>query len=328
MGQRIAAIPGVESAGMSQHGLIQGIVSSDNLYIPGRQIKPGDSETYILHCSDSFLTTMRIPLLLGRDLSASDGPAGPLVAVINETFARHVFAGENPVGETFFLGDANRPYPDARPIRIVGVAKDAHYNGVRAPVSPTTYMPYAQRLGNLRQMTFVIRTMLPPLSIAGAVRRAVAEIDRTIPVAELRTEEDQIQNSLGTERLFAGLVGSFGVLAALLAAIGLYGVLSYTVARRTAEIGIRMALGASPGNVQWLVLRESLVTVTIGILVGAPAAPALSGLIRSMLYGVTPMDAISFAAALLLMIVVTAIAACVPSRRAARVDPMVALRYD
>jgi ABC-type antimicrobial peptide transport system permease subunit len=160
------------------------------------------------------------------------------------------------------------------------------------------------------------------------VRRAVADIDRSIPVAELRTEEDQIRDSLGAERLFAGLVGSFGALAALLAAIGLYGVLAYTVARRTAEIGIRIALGASRGNVQWLVLRESLATVAIGILVGAPAAFALSKLIRSMLFGVTPADTVSFAAALFLMIAVTAIAAYVPARRAARVDPMAALRYE
>jgi macrolide transport system ATP-binding/permease protein len=325
MRERIAAIPGVESVGMSQHGLIQGVSSTDNAYIPGRQIKSGDSETYLLFCSDSFLRTMKVPVTLGRDLSPGDGPASPLVAVVNETFAKRVFPGENPVGETFFLGNPKHPEP---PLRIVGVAKDAHYNGVRASVAATAYIPYFQRLKSLHQMTFAIRTALPPLSVAGAVRRAVADVDRAIPVAELRTEEDQIRNSLGVERLFAGLVGSFGALAALLAAIGLYGVLAYTVAHRTAEIGIRIALGASRGNMRWLVLRESLATVALGILVGAPAALALSKLVRSMLYGVTPTDRASFASALLLMIAVTAIAAWVPARRAARVDPMVALRYE
>jgi predicted permease len=327
MSEKIAAIPGVESVGMSQHGLIQGAVSSDNVFMPGRQIKPADSNTYLLFCSDSFLKTMRIPVVLGRDLSPGDGPSSPLVAVVNEIFAKQVFPGENPIGETFLLGDP-KDHPEARPLRIVGVAKDAHYNGVRASVTATAYIPYFQRLKNLHQMTYAIRTVLPPLSVAGAVRRAVADVDRAIPVAELRTEEDQIRNSLGVERLFAGLVGSFGALAALLAAIGLYGVLAYTVAHRTAEIGIRIALGASRGNVRWLVLRESLATVALGILVGAPAALALSKLVRTMLYGVTPTDRASFASALLLMIAVTAIAAWVPARRAARVDPMVALRYE
>jgi predicted permease len=283
---------------------------------------------YLLVCSDSFLKTMRIPLLLGRDLSPADGPTSPAVAVVNESFVKQYLPGANPVGETFYLGNAKPPDPAARPIRIVGVVKDAHYNSVRAPVTPTAYMPYTQGIQNLRQMTFVIRTAAPPLSIAGAVRRAVAEIDRTIPVAELRTQEEQIRNSLGTERLFAGLVSSFGTLAALLASIGVYGVLAYTVARRTAEIGIRMALGATRGNVQWLVLRDSLLAVLLGIAVGAPAVLALTRLVRSMLFGVTPTDAISFAAGLFLMIVVTAISAWLPARRAARVDPMVALKYE
>lgn len=323
MQQRIAAIPGVESVGISQEGLIQGTVTNDHVYFPGRQVKPGGPGSYLLFCSDSFLKTMRIPVVLGRDLLAVDGPSSPMVAVVNQTFAKRYFDGENPVGETFFLG--NTP---TRPIRIVGIAKDAHYSGVRAPVPPTSYIPYTQRLPELTQMTFVIRTMLPPLSIAGAVRLAVAEISLTIPVAELRTQEDQIQSSLGTERLFAGLVSSFGALAALLAAIGLYGVLAYTVTRRTAEIGIRIALGASSGSVQWLVLRESLVTVALGMLVGVPAALALTRLIRSMLYGITPTDSISFVTALMLMTVVTAVAAWVPARRAARVDPMIALRCE
>ena len=187
------------------------------------------------------------------------------MAVVNETFAKRHFPGENPLGQTFFLGDARRPDPSAPPIQIVGIAKDAHYHAVRGPIPATAYIPFTQRQ-RPGQMTFVIRTVLPPLSIAGAVRRAAGEIDRRIPVAELRTQEDQIKNSLGTERLFAGLVSSFGILATLIAAIGLYGVMAYTVARRTAEIGIRIALGASRANVQWLVLRESLVLVALGIL--------------------------------------------------------------
>jgi predicted permease len=328
MRERIAAIPGVESVGMSQLGLIQGRVSCDDAYVPGRPTKSAGCGAYLLVCSYSFLRTMRIPVLLGRDLSPADGPAGPTVAVVNQSFAKQYLPGANPLGETFYFGDPNRPDPAAHPIRIVGIAKDAHYSSVRAPVVPTAYIPYTQQPQGLRQMTFVIRTVLPPLSIARAVRRAVAEIDPAVPVAEVRTQEQQIQDSLTTERLFAGLVSSFGAMATLLAAIGLYGVLAQTVARRTAEIGIRMALGATRGNVQWLVLRESLIAVLLGMLVGTPAAVTLARLARSILFGITPADVISFVAALLLMIVVTAVSAWLPTRRASRVDPMLALRYE
>jgi putative ABC transport system permease protein len=267
-------------------------------------------------------------LLLGRNLSVRDGSTDLAAAIVNESFAKHYLAGENPIGKTFALGSLRTEYSDRHPITIVGIANDAHYRSVRDPAAPTAYIPYRHMPMGLAQMTFVIRTVFPPQTITGAVRRAVAEIDPTLPVAELRTQEHQIQNSLGTERLLAGLVSSFGALAALLAAIGLYGVLAYTVARRTSELGIRIALGASRGNVQRLVLRESLVTVALGMLVGVPAALVLSGLVKSMLYGVTATDTMTFVAALALMMVVTAIAAWAPARRAARVDPMAALRYE
>ena len=177
-------------------------------------------------------------------------------------------------------------------------------------------------------MTFELRTGLPPMAIAGAVQRAVAEIDRNLPVAEMRTQEEQIRMTLGTERMFARVVGSFGMIAALLAAIGLYGVMAYTVARRTNEIGIRLALGAGRGNVQWMVLRESLWMVAAGLLIGIPAALALTRLVQQALYGIRPNDPVSFLTAGVLMVAVAAVAAWIPARRAARVDPMRALRFE
>jgi ABC-type antimicrobial peptide transport system permease subunit len=190
------------------------------------------------------------------------------------------------------------------------------------------YFPYLQSVDRLGSVTFAIRTNVPPLSIANAVRRAVSDIDPAIPIADLRTQDEQIERSLSSERLFAFLVSAFGMLAALLAAIGLYGVMAYTVSRRTAEIGIRMALGADRAHIRRLVLRDSLLMMGAGILIGLPAGLALTGLLQKLLYGVTPNDAISFAAAVLLMTGIGAVAAWMPARRAARVDPILALRCD
>jgi ABC-type antimicrobial peptide transport system permease subunit len=177
-------------------------------------------------------------------------------------------------------------------------------------------------------MTFAIRTALPPLSIVRDVRLAAAEIDAALPVAQVTTQESRIAESLGTERLFAGLVSAFGVVAALLAAIGLYGVMAYSVTRRTAEIGIRMALGARAADVQRLVLRESLLMVALGLLIGLPAAYLVSGTTAKLLYGVRPVDPLSYAAAALAMLAVAGLAAWIPARRAARIDPNIALRTD
>jgi len=177
-------------------------------------------------------------------------------------------------------------------------------------------------------MTFELRTAMPPMAIAGAVQRVVGAIDRSLPVAGIRTQEEQIRDTLGTERMFAVVVSSFGAIAALLAAIGLYGVMAYAVTRRTSEIGIRLALGAGRGDVQWMVLRESLWMVAAGLLIGIPAALALTRLVQQALYGIRPNDPVSFLTAGVLMVAVAAVAAWIPARRAARVDPMRALRFE
>jgi predicted permease len=327
--QNIAAIPGVEAVGMSQHGLIQGIESDSDVYVAGSNPKAEDPHGSMqLYCSGSFLATMRIPVILGRDLTGADERAAQQVAVVNEQFVSRFFSGRNPLRQTFYFDNWQRPSRGGAPIQIVGVTRNAHYNGVRDDVEPTAYMPYAQHWKELHQMTFAIRTGLPPLAIAGAVRKAVADTDRTVPVAELKTEEQQIAQSLGTERLFAVLVSAFGGVAALLAAIGLYGVMAYAVARRTVEIGIRLALGADRRSVLWMVLRQSLWMVAIGLVIGVPAALALSGLVRNSLFGVAPNDPVSFVIAGLVMAFVGGIAAWLPAWRAARVDPMIALRYE
>jgi ABC-type antimicrobial peptide transport system permease subunit len=177
-------------------------------------------------------------------------------------------------------------------------------------------------------MVFAIRSPLPQASLGAAVRRAAAGIDPTIPIADVRTEEDQIRRTLGSERLFASLVTMFGLLATLLAAVGLYGVLAYAVSRRTAEIGIRIALGASRGNVLWQMIRGSLLTVVVGLAAGIPAALALTRITRSLLFGVQPDDVATLVAACAVLLAVSAAAAWVPARRAARIQPTQALRYE
>ena len=280
-----------------------------------------------MHVGGRFFTTLGIPILLGRGLDARDTAKGPRVAIINESFAHSYLAGRIPIGQYFSFGDGKNARPEDR-IEVVGVCRDAKYDDLKSEMSPTAYLPYLQDGNFNRGMTFELRTAMPPLAIAGAVQRVVSGIDRNVPVAEMRTQEEQIRKTLGGERMFAGVVSSFGVIAALLAAIGLYGVMAYAVTRRTNEIGIRLALGAGRGHIQWMVLRESLWMITAGLAIGVPAALALTKYVQATLYGIKPNDPVSFVAAGGLMVVVAAMAAWIPARRAARVDPMRALRFE
>lgn len=326
--EKVATIPGVRSLTLSDVALISNSMSNSDLTIPGYKPKDGrELMTNQMFVGSHFLATMGIPLVAGRDLDDRDRQKAPQVGVVNQTFARNYFAGQNPLGRIFYFGDGKNPHPEDR-IEIVGVCKDAKYDKLRDDVPPTVYLPYLQSPSGISGMTFELRTAMPPMAIAGAVERAVAEIDPNVPVAEMRTQEEQIRMTLGTERMFAGVVGSFGLIAALLAAIGLYGVMAYAVTRRTNEIGIRLALGAARGDVQWMVLRESLWMVVAGLVVGIPAALGLTRLVQAALYGIRPNDPVSFVAAGALMIVVAGIAAWIPARRAAQVDPMRALRCD
>jgi predicted permease len=322
--ERILAIPGVEAAGVAQLPLIGGVVTNGPVWLPGdAKAKP----THFLTCSDSFLSTMRIPMLLGRDLSRADFDLPARSAVVNETFVRKYLEGRNPIGQVFERRNWQRKSgPEL--FTIVGVVKDAHYRGVRDQVPPTAYLPYPFRSAGDSRMVFAVRVRSAPLSFAAAVRDAVAGVDSNLPVAEMRTEQDQIERSLGAERLFASLMSAFGAMAMILAAIGLYGVMAFAVTRRTPEIGIRIALGAQRGEVRWMVLRQSLVMALWGIAAGVPAALALARLVRSMLYGVEPSDPASLVAAVAVIAAVAGLAAWIPARRASRVDPMKALRNE
>jgi predicted permease len=302
-----------------------GVVTNGGVRFPGDDKR---RQTYFLDCSDSFLRTVGIKVLLGRDLDRADFDGGIRSAVVNDIFVSKYLPGVNPIGQIFYPPDWGGTGGTPEPFTIVGVAKDAHYRGVRDEVPPTAYVPFSARPPSDGRMVFMIRTRVEPLNLVSAVRKAVASVDANLPVAEVRTERDQIDRSLGTERMFATLVSAFGAIALILAAVGLYGVMAFSVARRTSEIGIRVALGARRGNVQWLILRQSLFLTLLGVVVGIPCALALTGLVKKLLFGVKPNDPASIAGAVAVMLAVAACAAWIPARRASRVDPTSALRHE
>jgi len=269
----------------------------------------------------NFFETMGIPLVAGRLLADRDHATAPKVALINQTAARKFFPNENPVGRRF-----GSSVETANEIEIVGVVRDVRYNSLREPPPPTLYTPYMQRGPD--GLVFSVRTAADPAAMMSAIRRAVSEINPAIPVVTIETQISTIERRFAQEKVLAQAYTLFGAIAVFVAAIGLFGLMSYNVSRRTREIGIRMAMGAQRNEVLSLVVRESLWLVTIGIVTGIAVTMAVGRYVESQLYGLTPNDLGTTLAATGLMIVVSAAAGYLPARRAARVDPMVALRYE
>jgi len=245
--------------------------------------------------------------------------------VINERFARTNFAGQNPLGRHIILSKDGRP---ARDMEIVGVFKDARYADLRRAVPPVVFIPYNQGYPQRSAMTYALRTAGNPLAYANSVREIVRQADARLPVSDLRTQKAEMESDMHQEITLADLCSALAVLALTIACVGLYGTMSYTVANRTNEIGIRMALGAERRNILMMVMRESLVRVTLGVALGIPAALAGTRVISSLLYGLKPDDPLTIIVSASIMLAVAAIAGYLPARRAARVDPMVALRYE
>jgi predicted permease len=269
---------------------------------------------------------MEIPLLLGRAFNERDGAVAPKVAVVNERFAATHFAAGNPIGHRLWFGEANT----GDPIEIVGMTRDAKYTDLRHPTQPTVYVPYQQDVPG--QANFEVRTLGEPLAIVAAVRQAVREIDQNLPLFAVKSQADQAQESVARETMFARLSTLLGSIALLLAAIGLYGTMSYAVVRRTAEIGIRMALGAQRTAVIRMVLRDAFVMAALGIAIGVPAALVASRASRTVLdevlFGLEPSDPIVTGCAGAIVILIAILAGFLPARRAAKVDPLVALRCE
>lgn len=319
---RLAKLPGARSVTVTSVPLISGNAGTLT-FVPEGQHYQRDERPAVLenNVGDDFFRTFGIPVIAGRGFSQSDTPTSRQVMVVNESAVKKFFPGRDPIGTTVYAG-WNRPYP----VEIVGICADAKYNSVRASVQPTAYMPYRQH--GLPEPNFAVSTGLPGESILPSVREAVASIDRNLPVLDVRTQDEQIAASLQQPRIFADLTAGFGILALLLACIGIYGVMAYAVSQRTNEIGIRIALGAEPGRVLGMVLREASWIALIGVVAGTAAALALGRVIASMLYGLKAWDPMTLLAAAALLIAVALGASWIPARRAAAVQPMRALRHE
>lgn len=323
MTERLEAVPGVRSSTISLIPLLSGRGRTSGIYVQGYTAQSGQADDAKVNTvGPRFFDTLEIPILMGRSLSLADSETAPKVAVINQLMARKYFGDENPLGRRFGFGSTD----NSGQIEIVGVARDAKYTEARSETEATIYLPYLQSIP--KWATFIVRTNGNPTAMIASIREAMHEVDNNLPLFDVKTQNQQAAESLSVERLFATLSSFFGILALLLACIGLYGVMSYGVARRTNEIGIRMALGASAPRVTRMVMRETMWVVWIGVAIGIGAALAGTRLIASMLFGIAATDAVTISFAVLTMISVAAVAGYLPARRAARVDPMVALRYE
>jgi predicted permease len=332
MFDRIEAVPGVSHVTFSRNALLSGSLSGRDVYFGGATAE-GPSrpagEIRVHHVRENFFETMEIPLLLGRSPTPQDDERAPKVVVVNQAFARLVSAGDKANEGMGAIGQRFGFRPDKpTELEIVGVVKDTKYGYLREEAPPTVYVPWLQELRGVGGVTFEIRTAGDPLSFAPAIRQAVREVDPNLPMAGVMTQVQMANESLRTERLFTRLLSLFGLLALLLAAIGLYGVTAYAVSQRTKEIGIRMALGAQRYDVLKLVLSQGLLLTLIGVVIGTGGAIWLTRLMKTMLFGVSATDPVTFIAIALLLTAVAMLASYVPARRATKVDPLVALRYE
>ncbi|HEX5230263.1 MAG TPA: ABC transporter permease [Bryobacteraceae bacterium] len=323
--QRLVSIPGIGAATLSANGVFEGNDSGDPITVEGYTPQAGERmATRMDHVGPGYFSAIGAPILLGREIGSQDS-SGERGAVINQAFARHFFPNTNPLGKHV----VDTYYPaNPKPMIIVGVAADSRSNTLRDNIAPRIFAPYFQPLWQEDAAYYEVRSLTDPATVTAALRRAVADHAPALPPIEIDSVTALVYDYLGKDRLIARLSGAFGALAMVLASIGLYGVMSWTMSRRTREIGVRMALGAKPGGILRLVLRETLVVVSLGIAIGIPLALAATRLIRGMLYGAGAADPLVMIAASALLIAVATLAGYLPAWRASRVDPMVALRHE
>jgi predicted permease len=324
--QRLRAIPGIRGVSFSDNGLLSGTDSQGHFTLEGEAKPRDDEEVRYDWVGPDFFSTAGIPILEGRGIGPQDSGNGQRVGVINETFARKYFPKSNPIGKRVFLHERIHPFDFV----IVGVAADSKHGSVREKPFPRFYAPFFNPVGNEwdTYATFVIRTFGSPASLSSSIRAAVKNVAANLPPVTTETLDQDLADSLATDRMITELSGAFGVLAIILVCIGLYGIMAYAVSGRTNEVGIRIALGAQRSNVLWLILKESLLLVLTGVVIGVPLVFAAGKWISSLLFGVKPADPLALVLAAALMFMIGVAACYIPARRAMRVDPMVALRYE
>jgi predicted permease len=349
--QNLKTLPGVDSVAFSRIRLIDGNRSSSTVTVEGYQAKNDeDMEPWVNTIGPEYFATMGIPLVAGREFRESDERSiiteqfdfskpgevdryraaeqkvtgAPKYAIVNEKFAKRYFGNQSAIGRRFGFGGNPGTKTD---IEIIGVARDTMYQNMRDEIPRQVFTPYLQS-DWLTGLNVYVRTALAPQQMFTSLRAAIRNLDSHLPVYDFRTVDEQIDRSLLTERMIAMLSAVFGIIATLLATVGLYGVMAYTVARRTREIGIRMALGAFSRNVVWMIMKEVIVLIGIGVALGLPAAWALTQYVQSQLYGLTPNDPVTLITATFVLIAVAVMAGYLPALRACRVDPVRALRYE
>jgi predicted permease len=318
--ERVRQMPRVRAAGLSLVTPVSGGGVDLTFGVEGRPAEP-DAMVYVNEVSDGYFAALGTRLLLGREFNRADGPNSPPIVIVNDALSRRYFSGQNPMGRRVRLGNQEG-------LEIVGVVATSKYLSLREEDHPAVYLPALQKRVQAWGLTLVVGTSGDPAALGPALRQEVGAVAAAVAAPAASTLSAQIDRSLVKERGMTRLLGAFAALALLLASAGLYGVLGYAVTRRTNEIGVRLALGATPGTVLWSVLRESCALVAIGVAIGVPAALALTRLLASQLYDVTPTDPWVLSGAAACLFIVALAAASQPAWRASRVDPLVALRYE
>jgi len=318
--ERLRALPGVKAVSFAAAGPMEGSFAR-SVFLEGQETSQRNGTLVQVNAvSADYFPTIGIPVLAGRAFTSADREGGAPVAIVNETMAKAFWPGARAIGHRF------RFFGDDRPVEVVGVAKDAKYNALGEDPQPYLYVPHAQRYSSA--VALLVRASGHPNALLGTIRREVAAFNRDIPITKLDTGRNLVASSLWAPEAGAFLLGIFGLVALVLAAIGIYGVMSFAVSQRRREIGIRMALGAEAKDVLSMVLKQGMFVVALGLGVGLGLALFLSGFTKSLLYGIPPIDPVAFAGTSVLLAMVALLAGLVPARRASAVDPSSVLRID